>query len=129
MRVISGRPRCSRQLGRLLAVALAVAVYASAGRATEISRLDAQCRSHLHRYVFDCACTTEFLESNMAPEQGEILLKLWVLGLNDNNQKNELLNLYLQFGRKTVDDAVMAFHRHRDRLPAFCMQGGPIIAD
>ena len=110
-------------------MASVVASLASTGRATEFSRLDAQCRSQLHRYVFDCACTTEFLESNMAPEQGEILLTLWVLGLNDNNQRSELLNLYLQFGRKTVDDAVMAFHRHRDRLPAFCMQGGPLIAD
>jgi hypothetical protein len=126
--------RDRRQTGlRLTLQATAVAtmlICTSAAQASEADRLDAQCRSLLHRYVFDCACTAEFLAAVLGAEHGEIVMKLWVFGTNGDNQHQEVLNLYSQFGRKTVDAAVINFHRHRDRLPAFCMQqAGPSIAD
>jgi hypothetical protein len=123
------RTRWGFLLAGCLAVANATGVEASAGRIVEASQLAAQCRNGLHRYLFDCTCTAEFLANTMEPEQGEILMRLWVLGVNDNNQNQDLLNLYLRFGRKSVDDAVMTFHRNRDRFRSFCVQGGPLIAD
>jgi hypothetical protein len=126
--------RDRRQTGPWLTLqATAVAtmlISTSAAQASEANRLDAQCRSLLHRYVFDCACTADFLATILGAEHGEIVMKLWVFGMNGDNQSQEVLNLYLQFGRRTIDAAVTSFHRHRDRLPAFCMQqNGPSIAD
>jgi hypothetical protein len=84
----------------------------------------------LRRQVFDCTCTAHFVEANLGSEQGEILMSLWALATNENNQNQEIiLNLYLRFGRNTIDAAVMSFHRHRDRLRAYCPQGGPSIRD
>jgi hypothetical protein len=54
---------------------------------------------------------------------------LWALAVNENNQNQEILNLYLRFGRNTIDAAVMSFYRHSDRLRAYCAQGGPGISD
>jgi hypothetical protein len=119
-------------LGRSRAAAIAVVLTlasASVGEATDVGRLDGQCRSLLRRQVFDCTCTANFLETQLGPAQGEIVMLLWVLAANGDNQNQEILNLYLRFGRNAIDQAVMNFHRHRDGLRAFCMQGAPNITD
>jgi hypothetical protein len=102
---------------------------APAAQATDVETLDGQCRSLLRRQVFDCTCTAAFLEAHLGAEQGEILMTLWALAPNENNQSHEILNLYLRFGRGAIDVAVMSFHRHRDRLRAYCPQGGPNVSD
>jgi hypothetical protein len=124
----SGRNVLERSGAAAIAVVLTLAC-ASVGEATDIGRLDGQCRSLLRRQVFDCTCTADFLETNLGAEQGEILMMLWVLAANGDNQNQEILNLYLRFGRNAIDEAVMSFHRHRDGLRTFCMQGAPNIAD
>jgi hypothetical protein len=111
-------------------VSVAVALLQpSSGRTADIGELDLRCRSLLHRYVFDCTCTAEFLDAHLGPEQADALMKLWIYGVNGDNRRHEIVNVYFQHGRKTVDEAVMAFHRHRDRLAAFCGESGPGVAD
>lgn len=92
-------------------------------------RLESACHSLLHRYVLDCGCTAKFLEDHFGTEQADILLKLWVYGANGDN-RSDVLDLYLQHGANKINEAVMEFHRHRDQLRAYCVQGeGPMIAD
>jgi hypothetical protein len=106
-----------------------VSTLASVAQAQE-DRLEAECRDLLHRSVFNCGCTAEFLEDHLGAERADILLRLWAYGENGDNQHNEVLNLYLQYGSKKISDAVMNFHRHRDLLRRYCAQGdGPAIAD
>ena len=124
----SGRSMLGRSRAAAIAVVLTLA-SASVGEATDVGRLDGQCRSLLRRQVFDCTCTADFLETQLGPAHGEIVMLLWVLAANGDNQNQEILNLYLRFGRNAIDQAVMNFHRHRDGLRAFCMQGAPNIAD
>jgi hypothetical protein len=112
-----------------MAAALVLALFASSALATDVDTLDGQCRSLLRKQVFDCTCTAHFLEAYLGAEQGEILMTLWALAANENNQNQEILNLYLRFGRNTIDAAVMSFHRHRDGLRTYCAQGGPGISD
>lgn len=107
----------------------AILLQAVPAKATDIGELDLRCRSLLQRYLFDCTCTAEFLEAHLGPEPADALMRLWVYGTSDNNQRQEIVNVYLQYGRKTVDEAVMAFHRHRDRLTLYCGSAGPAIAD
>jgi hypothetical protein len=115
---------------RLRIGALAISCSIAVGALAQESRLEAECHSLLRRYVFNCGCTTEFLDRHMSPEQAEILLKLWVHGANGDSQRSEMLDLYLQHGAKTVSEAVMNFHRHRDLLRRYCAQGdGPTISD
>jgi hypothetical protein len=124
----SGRSMLGRSGAAAIAVVLTLASVC-VGEATDVGRLDGQCRSLLRRQVFDCTCTADFLETQLGPAQGEIVMLLWVLAANGDNQNQEILNLYLRFGRNAIDQAVMDFHRHRDGLRAFCMQGAPNIAD
>lgn len=107
----------------------AILLYAGPGKASDIGELDLRCRSLLQRYVLDCTCTEEFLEAHLGPEAADALMRLWIYGTSDNDQRQEIMNVYLQYGRKTVDEAVMAFHRHRDRLTLYCGSAGPAIAD
>ncbi len=93
-------------------------------------RVEAECRNLLHRSVFNCGCTAEFLEDHLDSEQADILLRLWAYGENGGGQHDEVLDLYTRYGPKKVSDAVMNFHRHRDDLRRYCAQGdGPTIAD
>jgi hypothetical protein len=108
---------------------VAAALNVPPGAASEVSPIETQCRALLRRQVFDCACTANFLESLFLSDDGEILMTLWALAANESNQNQEFLNLYLRFGRKRVDAAVMNFHRHRDKLRTFCLQNGPNVAD
>ena len=119
-----GRGRLLLLWGLLAAGLAAPAVYAS-----DIGELDLRCRSLLKRYVFDCTCTTEFLEQHLGPRQADVLMRLWVHGENGDDQRQEFVNIYLQFGRETVHDAIASFHLHRSRLAIFCGQSGPGIAD
>jgi hypothetical protein len=126
---------CDRKsaIGRSIALALVVAT--AFATQTTADGLPSACRSLLDRYVFNCDCTTEFLEDNLSPEHAEIMLKLWTLAvrsgaMGDRGQDARLQNIYLQHGRATVDEAVMSFHRHRDRLRIYCSEGdAPVIAD
>ena len=112
-----------------LAFTLALALGAAWPAQSLGDGLDAACRSLLQRYVFNCACTAEFLEETLSPEHAEIMLKLWLFAIN-GKQDHEVLSLYIQHGRKSVDEAVMSFHRHRGRLRNYCTTGdGPMIAD
>ena len=114
----------------LMAATFVLSLFsAPAAQATDFETLDGHCRSLLRRQVFDCTCTANFLETYLGAEQGEIVMTLWALAANENNQNQEILNLYLRFGRNTIDAAVMNFHRHRDRLRSYCVQGGPNISD
>jgi hypothetical protein len=108
---------------------LLAGVLASASVASEISPLETQCRSLLRRQVFNCGCTASFLEAHFSREDGEILMTMWALAANESDQNQQFLNLYLRFGRKGVDSAVMNFHRHRDKLRSYCLQGAPNVSD
>ncbi len=112
---------------RLVVLAIVLAVPCAATAKQE--RLESACHSLLHRYVLDCGCTAKFLEDHFGTEQADILLKLWVYGVNGDN-RSDVLDLYLQHGANKINEAVMEFHRHRDQLRAYCVQGeGPMIAD
>jgi hypothetical protein len=109
----------------VLAIVLAVPCVATAKE----EGLESACHSLLHRYVLDCGCTAKFLEDHFGAEQADILLKLRVYGVNGDN-RGDVLNLYLQHGANKINEAVMEFHRQRDQLRVYCVQGeGPMIAD
>jgi hypothetical protein len=113
---------------RLIAMAM-VSTLAGVAHAQE-DGLEAECRNLLHRSVFNCGCTAKFLEDHMRGEHADIMLRLWAYGVNGDTRRSELHDLYLHYGSKTISDAVMNFHRHRDLLRRYCVQGdGPAIAD
>ena len=92
--------------------------------------LEITCRSLLQRYVFNCGCTTEFLEQHLSREHADIVLRLWVIGVNGREKGHELSQLYARYGGRSIDEAVMRFHVHRDRLRLYCPQGDTVgIAD
>ena len=112
-----------------LAVVAAATAFAVSARANE-DELEIKCRSLLQRSVFNCGCTTEFLEQHFNTEQAEILLRLWVLAVNGEESNRDLTTLYIQHGRKTIDDTIMKFHAQRDRLRLYCTQGSaPDVSD
>jgi hypothetical protein len=122
------RVRTGRTRARLVAMAM-VAIFAGIAQAQE-DRVEAECRDLLHRSVFNCGCTAEFLEDHLGGEQADILLRLWTYGENGGNQHDEMLDLYRQYGSEKISEAVMNFHRHRDDLRRYCAQGdGPTISD
>jgi hypothetical protein len=122
------RARTGRTRARLVAMAM-VAIFAGIAQAQE-DRVEAECRDLLHRSVFNCGCTAEFLEDHLGGEQADILLRLWTYGENGGNQHDEMLDLYRQYGSEKISEAVMNFHRHRDDLRRYCAQGdGPTISD
>ena len=116
--------------GRAWLIAMAmVSIVASIAQAQE-DRVEAECRNLLHRSVFNCGCTAEFLEDHLGGEQADILLRLWTYGENGGGQHDEMLELYRRYGSEKISDTVMNFHRHRDHLRRYCAQGhGPMIAD
>src|SRR5262245_61863760 len=112
----------------LIAMAM-VSTLAGVAQAQE-DRVEAECRNLLHRSVFNCGCTAEFLEDHLGSEQADILLRLWTYGENGGGQHGEMLDLYTRYGSEKISDAVMNFHRHRDLLRRYCAQGdGPSISD
>jgi hypothetical protein len=112
-----------------LAVLAAACAFVTSARANE-DELEIKCRGMLQRHVFNCGCTTEFLEQHFNAEQAEILLRLWVLAVNDERSNRELTVLYARHGQKTIDDTIMKFHAQRDRLRLYCAQGGaPDVTD
>ena len=120
-----------RNRARLIAMALVstvVSTLAGVAQAQE-DRVEAECRNLLHRSVFNCGCTAEFLEDHLGSEQADILLRLWTYGENGGDH-DEMLDLYTRYGSEKISDAVMNFHRHRDDLRRYCAQGdGPTISD
>src|SRR5258708_13207410 len=70
---LRARTRCNR--ARLIATAM-VAIFAGIAQAQE-DRIEAECRNLLHRSVFNCGCTAEFLENHLRAEQPHTLLSLW----------------------------------------------------
>jgi hypothetical protein len=129
-RMRAGRAGCIRAW--LIAMALVstmVSTLAGVAQAQE-DRVEAECRHLLHRSVFNCGCTAEFLEDHLGSEQADILLRLWTYGENGGSQHDEMLDLYARYGSEKISDAVMNFHRHRDLLRRYCAQGdGPSISD
>ena len=122
------RARTGRTRARLIAMAM-VAIFAGIAQAQE-DRVEAECRNLLHRSVFNCGCTAEFLEDHLGGEQADILVRLWTYGENGGNQHDEMLDLYRQYGSEKISEAVMNFHRHRDDLRRYCAQGdAPTISD
>lgn len=113
--------------GVIASAAVIVGTQAAAAREDE---LEITCRSLLQRYVFNCGCTTEFLEQHLSREQADIVLRLWVIGVNGRADNRELSQLYARYGGGSIDDAVMRFHAHRDRLRLYCPQGDSVgLAD
>jgi hypothetical protein len=122
------RPAGARNRTWLIAMAM-VSTVAGVAQAQE-DRVEAECRHLLHRSVFNCGCTAEFLEDHLGSEQADILLRLWTYGENGGGQHGEMLDLYTRYGSEKISDAVMNFHRHRDHLRRYCAQGdGPTISD
>jgi hypothetical protein len=110
-------------------VLAAVSAFVTSARANE-DELEIKCRGMLQRHVFNCGCTTEFLEQHFNAEQAEILLRLWVLAVNDERSNRDLTVLYARYGQRTIDDTIMRFHAQRDRLRLYCAQGGaPDVTD
>jgi hypothetical protein len=95
------RARTGRTRARLIAMAM-VAIFAGIAQAQE-DRVEAECRNLLHRSVFNCGCTAEFLEDHLGGEQADILLRLWTYGENGGNQHDEMLDLYRQYGSEKGD--------------------------
>src|SRR5260221_13441155 len=75
---LRARTGCNR--ARLIAMAM-VSIFAGIAQAQE-DRIEAECRNLLHRSVFNCGCTAEFLENHLGGEQADILLRLWTYGEN-----------------------------------------------
>jgi hypothetical protein len=124
------RAHTGRNSARLVAIAMAVVSTVAGMAQAQEDRLEAECRDLLHRSVFNCGCTTEFLEDHLGGEQADILLRLWAYGENGGDQHDEMLDLYTRYGSKKISDAVMNFHRHRDDLRRYCAPGdAPTIAD
>jgi hypothetical protein len=124
------RAHTGRNSARLVAIAMAVVSTVAGMAQAQEDRLEAECRDLLHRSVFNCGCTTEFLEDHLGGEQADILLRLWAYGENGGDQHDEMLELYTRYGSKKISDAVMNFRRHRDDLRRYCAQGdAPTIAD
>src|SRR5262245_26562960 len=115
---------------RLITTAMAMVSTLAAAAQGQGDRVEAECRNLLHRSVFNCGCTAEFLEDHLGSEQADILLRLWTYGENGGGQHNEMLDLYTRYGSDKISDAVMNFHRRRDLLRRYCAQGdGPTISD
>jgi hypothetical protein len=113
---------------RLIAMAMVTAL--AGGAQAQEDGLEAECRNLLHGSAFNCGCTAKFLEDHIRGEHADIMLKLWAYGVNGGTRRSEVYDLYLRYGSKTISDAVMNFHRHRDLLRRYCAQGdGPAIAD
>src|SRR6516165_9444251 len=77
---------------RLIAMALVstvVSTLAGVAQAQE-DRVEAECRNLLHRSVFNCGCTAEFLEDHLGSEQADILLRLWTYGENGGDHDEML---------------------------------------
>src|SRR5262245_60472979 len=89
---------------RLIAMAM-VSTLAGIAQAQE-DGLEAECRNLLHGAVFNCGCTAKFLEDHMGGEHAHIMLRLWAYGENGDTQRREVYDLYLQYGSKTISDAV-----------------------
>jgi hypothetical protein len=124
----SGTGRNRAQLIAMALVSTVVSTLAGVAQAQE-DRVEAECRNLLHRSVFNCGCTAEFLEDHLGSEQADILLRLWTYGENGGGH-DEMLDLYTRYGSEKISDAVMNFHRHRDDLRRYCAQGdGPTISD
>src|SRR5262249_19932824 len=89
-----------RNRARLIAMAMAmVSTLAGVAQAQE-DRVEAECRNLLHRSVFNCGCTAEFLEDHLGSEQADILLRLWTYGENGGSQHDEKLDLYTPYRLK-----------------------------
>jgi len=124
------RAHTGRNSARLVAIAMAVVSTVAGMAQAQEDRLGAECRDLLHRSVFNCGCTAEFLEDHLGSEQADILLRLWAYGENGGDQHDEMLDLYTRYGSEKISDAVMNFHRHRDDLRRYCAQGdAPTISD
>ena len=113
-----------------LALMVLALSFGSSGAAAESEdALEISCRNLLQRSVFNCGCTTEFLEQHFDPKQAEILLHLWAFAVNDDAGR-DLRALYIRYGREAIDNAVMKFHAYRDRLRVYCANGdAPNITD
>jgi hypothetical protein len=123
---------CSRNYAACCALLIAMAVVSTlaGGAQAQEDGLEADCRNLLHSSVFDCGCTAKFLEDHMRGEHADIMLRLWAYGVDGDTRRSEVHDLYLRYGSKTISDAVMNFHRHRDLLRRYCAHGdGPAIAD
>ena len=59
-------------------------------------------------------------------EHADIVLRLWVIGVNGRERGRELSQLYARYGGRSIDEAVMRFHVHRDRLRLYCPQGDTV---
>src|ERR1700745_3981854 len=103
---LRARTGCNR--ARLIAMAM-VSIFAGIAQAQE-DRIEAQCRNLLHRSVFNCGCTAEFLENHLGGEQADILLRLWTYGENGGGQHNEMLDLYTRDGARNTSDGVVSFY-------------------
>jgi len=124
------RARTGRNSARLIAIAIAVVSTVAGMAQAQEDRVETECRNLLHRSVFNCGCTAEFLEDHLGGEQADILLRLWAYGENGGDQHDEMLDLYTRYGSEKISDAVMNFHRHRDDLRRYCAQGdAPTISD
>ena len=124
------RAHTGRNSARLVAIAMAVVSTVAGMAQAQEDRVEAECRDLLHRSVFNCGCTAEFLEDHLGSEQADILLRLWAYGENGGDQHDEMLDLYTRYGSEKISDAVMNCHRHRDDLRRYCAQGdAPTISD
>src|SRR5258708_11738225 len=110
---LRARTGCNR--ARLIAMAM-VSIFAGIAQAQE-DRIEAECRNLLHRSVFNCGCTAEFLENHLGGEQADILLRLWTYGENGGGQHNEMLDLYTRYGSDQNPHPVMKFPPHPPLLP------------
>src|SRR5262249_1172119 len=129
-RMHAGRTGCIRAW--LIAMALVSTVVSTPARVAQAQedRVEAECRHLLHRSVFNCGCTAEFLEDHLGSEQADILLRLWTYGENVSGQHEEMLDLYRRYGSEKISDAVMNFHPHPPLLPPYCAPGArPAISD
>ena len=75
----------------LIAMAIAMVSTVAGNTQAQEDRVEAECRNLLHRSVFNCGCTAEFLEDHLGSEQADIVLRLWTYGENGGGQHDEIV--------------------------------------
>src|SRR5262249_49844882 len=129
-RMHAGRTGCIRAW--LIAMALVSTVVSTPARVAQAQedRVEAECRHLLHRSVFNCGCTAEFLEDHLGSEQADILLRLWTYGENVSGQHDEMLDLYRRYGSEESSGPGVKFHPPRELPPPHCPPGaGPPLPE
>jgi hypothetical protein len=94
-----------------------------AAAADDLGRL---CRV-VEKLVRDCGCTIAFLASNLSPQDGSLMLKLWAASLNSPQHRLEAL--IKEYGTKSFLEASWNFGKHRDAYVSQCRPSALVFTE